>query len=151
MKDLRYALRQLWKEPRFTLIAVLALALGIGANTAIFSVVNAVLLKPLPYPQPNELVAFGSIDSKAPRQDGFDSVSYPDYFDFRAQSKSFSQLAIYQQNSIALTGEGAAQSLRNVTVTGNFFDTLGVRPELGRTFRLEEEKPGGGPGGLAGA
>ncbi len=148
ISDLRYAFRQLWKEPRFTFVAVLALALGIGANTAIFSVVNAVLLKPLPYPQPDELVAFGSIDAKAPRQDGFDSVSYPDYFDFRSQNKSFAQLALYQQNTLALTGDGPAQSLRNVTVTGNFFDTLGVRPQLGRTFRLEEEKPGGGPGGF---
>ena len=148
LSDLRYAFRQLWKETRFTFVAVLALALGIGANTAIFSVVNAVLLKPLPFPAPNELVAWGSHDRESTREDGFNSVSYPDFFDFRAQSKSFAQLATYRQNSLALTGQGPAQSLRNLTVSGNFFDALGVRPQLGRTFRLEEEKAGGGAGGL---
>ncbi len=148
MNDLRYAFRQLWKEPRFTIVAVLALALGIGANTAIFSVVNAVLLKPLPFPEPNELVAWGSDTGESVREDGFDSVSHPDFFDFRAQNKSFAQLATYRQNSLAFTGQGPAQSLRNLSVSGNFFDTLGVRPQLGRTFRLEEEKAGGGAGGL---
>ena len=148
LSDLRYAFRQLWKEPRFTIVAIVALALGIGANSAIFSVVNAVLLKPLPFPAPDELVAWGSLEKDSVREDGFNSVSYPDFFDFRAGNKSFAQLATFRQNSLALTGEGPAQSLHNLTVSGNFFDALGVRPQLGRTFRLEEEKAGGGPDGL---
>ena len=107
MNDLRFALRQLFKEPRFTAVAVLALAIGIGANTAIFSVVNAVLLKPLPFPQPEQLVAWGSIENRPPGETGFDSVSYPDFFDFRAQNKSFADLAVYRLESLALVGEGA--------------------------------------------
>jgi hypothetical protein len=83
-------------------IAVLALAIGIGANTAIFSVVNAVLLKPLPFPQPEQLVSFGSVDPREPRQNGFDSVSYPDFFDMRAQNKSFAHLAVFRRGSVAL-------------------------------------------------
>jgi putative ABC transport system permease protein len=148
MNDLRYASRQLFKEPRFTIVAVLALAIGIGANTAIFSVVNAVLLKPLPFPQPEQLVAFGSVDLRMPRESGFNSVSYPDYFDMRAQNKSFANLAIYRRESVALAGNGTAQSLHASQVTGEFFDVLGVRPMLGRTFHREEEKAGGGPNGL---
>jgi putative ABC transport system permease protein len=149
MNDLRYALRQLWKEPRFTIVAVLALAIGIGANTAIFSVVNAVLLKPLPFPHPEQLVAWGSLENRPDAGDGFDSVSYPDFFDFRAQNKSFSKLAVHRMESLALVGEGPAQSLSAEKVSGDFFDVLDVRPALGRTFTREEEKAGGGPGGLS--
>jgi putative ABC transport system permease protein len=149
MNDLRYAFRQLWKEPRFTIIAVLALAIGIGANTAIFSVVNAVLLKPLPFPQPQQLVAWGSIENRPPNETGFDSVSYPDFFDFRAQNKSFKNLAVYSLENLSLTGEGQAQSLRTEKVSSEFFDVLGVRPTLGRTFQRNEEQANGGPTGLA--
>ena len=120
MNDLRYAFRQLFKEPRFTIVAVLALAIGIGANTAIFSVINAVLLKPLPFPHPKQLVAWGSIDSRLPQREGFRSVSYPDFFDFRKQNKSFAYLATYLERSLALSGEGAAQSLRGAVVSGEF-------------------------------
>ena len=149
MNDLRYAVRQLLKEPRFTIIAVFALAIGIGANTAIFSVVNAVLLKPLPYPQPEQLVAFGAVDLREPHSDGrFNSLSYPDYFDMRAQNKSFADLAIYRREHLTLAASGSAQSLVASQVTGEFFDVLGVHPLLGRTFTRAEEKPGGGPNGL---
>ncbi len=149
MNDLRFAFRQLGKDPRFTIIAVLALAIGIGANTAIFSVVNAVLLKPLPFPQPEQLAAVGSIDNRASRTgDGdLNSMSYPDFFDFRAQNKSFENLALYRQESLTLTNEGEAESLRIQKVTGNFFDVLGIPPLLGRTFDRDEEKSGGGPHG----
>jgi putative ABC transport system permease protein len=149
LADLRYAFRQLWKEPRFTIVAVLALAIGIGANTAIFSVVNAVLLKPLPFPQPNKLMAVGSIDNRASQTgDGdLNSMSYPDFFDFRSQNKSFENLALYRSESLTLTNEGAAESLRAQKVTGNFFDVLGIPPLFGRTFQRAEEKPGGGPNG----
>jgi putative ABC transport system permease protein len=149
MNDLRFAIRQLFKEPRFTIVAVLALAIGIGANTAIFSVVNAVLLKPLPFPQPQQLVAWGSIENQPADETGFDSVSYPDFFDFRAQNKSFENLAVYRRENLSLTGEGAAQSLLAEKVSSEFFNVLGVQPMLGRTFQREEEKAGGGSSGLA--
>ena len=148
MNDLRFALRQLFKEPRFTAVAVLALAIGIGANTAIFSVVNAVLLKPLPFPQPQQLVAWGSIENRPLGETGFGSVSYPDFFDFRAQNKSFENLAVYRRENLALVGEGPAQSLRAEKVSSEFFDVLGVHPILGRTFKRDEEKAGGGPSGF---
>ncbi len=148
MNDLRFALRQLFKEPRFTAVAVLALAIGIGANTAIFSVVNAVLLKPLPFSQPQQLVAWGSTENRSPGETGFGSVSYPDFFDFRAQSKSFADLAVYRLGSLALVGEGPAESLRTEKVSSEFFDVLGVHPLLGRPFRRDEEKAGGGPDGF---
>jgi putative ABC transport system permease protein len=148
MNDLRFAIRQLFKEPRFTIVAVLALAIGIGANTAIFSVVNAVLLKPLPFPQPQQLVAWGSIENRAPGETDFGSVSYPDFFDFRAQNKSFENLAVHRPENLSLTGEGPAQSLLAEKVSGEFFDVLGVHPILGRTFQRGDEKAGGGPTGL---
>ncbi len=149
MNDLRYALRQLLKEPRFTIVAVLALAIGIGANTAIFSVVNAVLLKPLPFPQPEQLAAVGSIDTRGAltAEPGLNSMSYPDFFDLRAQNKSFANLALYRNQSLTLTSEGAAESLRTEKVSGDFFDVLGIHPVLGRTFQRAEEKAGGGPNG----
>ena len=147
MNDIRFAFRQLFKEPRFTIIAVLALAIGIGANTAIFSVVNAVLLKPLPFPQPERLVAFGSVDRRL-QSEGLNSMSYPDFFDFRAQNKTFEKIAIHRRESLALAGNGPAQSLRAEKVSGEFFDVLGVHPMLGRTFGRDEEKAGGGPNGL---
>src|SRR6476660_10328035 len=102
LNDIRYGLRQLIQHPGFTLIAVLTLALGIGANTAIFSVVNAVLLKPLPFPAPNELVAIGGIDlteTASPPKLG--SMCYPDFFDLRGQSRSFTGMAAYRYLNLA--------------------------------------------------
>ena len=148
MTELRYAFRQLQKSPSFTLVAVLALAIGIGANTAIFSVVNAVLLKPLPFPQPEQLVAFGAVDKREPQpMSGLDSVSFPDFFDFRTQNKSFGHLAVYRNATHALAASAEAQSLRGQRVSAEFFDVLGTKPQLGRTFRREEEAAGGGPNG----
>src|SRR6476660_10542682 len=101
LNDIRYGLRQLIQHPGFTIIAILTLALGIGANTAIFSVVNAVLLKPLPFPAPDELVAVGGIDlnetASPPR---LDSMCYPDFFDFREQNRSFSGMAAYRYRTL---------------------------------------------------
>ncbi len=150
MNDLRYAVRQLFKEPRFTIVAVLALAIGIGANTAIFSVVNAVLLKPLPFPQPEQLVAVGVVNAKTNHvsADGLGSMSYPDFYDLRTQNKSFANVAVYHAQNFALAGESAAQSVSGQRVSSDFFDVLGIRPILGRTFHREEETAGGGPGGL---
>ncbi|MEP6955399.1 MAG: ABC transporter permease, partial [Chthoniobacterales bacterium] len=146
MTELRFALRQLTKSPSFTLVAVLALALGIGANTAIFSVVNTVLLKPLPFRQAEQLIALGAVDKRSPRVGhGADSISYPDFVDFRAQSRSFAHLAVHHDRTYALAGAAQAQSLRGQRVSADFFQVLGAAPEIGRTFRLEEELAGGGP------
>ncbi len=126
MTELRFAFRQLVKSPSFTIIAVLALAIGIGANTAIFSVVNAVLLKPLPFPHPEQLVAVGAVNKRDPRVGGgLDSMSFPDFFDFRAQNKSFENLAVYRNDTFALAAAGEAQSLRGQRVSAEFFDVLG--------------------------
>src|SRR5450432_1821317 len=150
MNDLRYAIRQLFKEPRFTIVAVLALAIGIGANTAIFSVVNAVLLKPLPFSQPEQLVALGVVDARTNHvsPEGLNSMSYPDFYDLRAQNKSFAHVAVYHERNFALAGERSAQSVRGERVSADLFDVLGVHSVLGRTFHREEEAAGGGPGGL---
>ncbi|HMJ05782.1 MAG TPA: ABC transporter permease, partial [Chthoniobacterales bacterium] len=112
-------------------------------------VVNAVLLKPLPFPQPNQLVAVGAVDPRNPHAPGgLDSLSFPDFADFRAQNKSFASLAIYRNATFALAVSGEAQSLRGQRVSAEFFDVLGVKPQIGRTFRREEEAAGGGPNGL---
>jgi putative ABC transport system permease protein len=148
MNDLKFALRQLRKSPGFTFIAVLTLALGIGANTAIFSVVNAVLLKPLPFPQPEQLIAVGSTNTHDGRpQDQFSSLSYPDYFDFRKQNRTLSSLSVYREETVSFTGDEGAQSTYGVKCSGEFFDTLGIKPILGRTFERSDEQAGGGPGG----
>jgi putative ABC transport system permease protein len=148
--DLKFALRQLHKSPGFTLVAVLTLALGIGANTAIFSVVNAVLLRPLPFPKPDELVALGGHNTRGSSQAGrLDTISFPEFFDLRSRNRSFAQLAAYRDKGFAFSNGGEAQNLRGQRVTGNFFETLGIEPALGRGFQLDDEKAGGGPRGLA--
>lgn len=149
MTDIRYGVRQLVKHPAFTLVAVLTLALGIGANTAIFSVVNAVLLKPLPFPAPEQLVAFGGIDlNETTAQPRLSSLCYPDFFDFREQNRSFSGMAVFRDRSLALLEGKEAQSVRGQKVSGEFFDVLGIKPMLGRGFTREDELAGGGPGGF---
>ena len=149
LTDIRYGLRQLIKHPAFTIIAVLTLALGIGANTAIFSVVNAVLLKPLPFPAPDELVAIGGIDlNETASPPKLSSMCYPDFFDFREQNRSFSSVAAYRYRNLALVDEQEAQSVLGITVSGEFFDVLGISPLRGRAFTRADEQAGGGPGGL---
>src|ERR1041385_6695269 len=140
-KDIRYGLRGLLKRPGFTAIALVALALGIGANTAIFSLVNAVVLRPLPFPEPDRLVwAWGNIRNGGNRA----SVSPLDYLDFRAQNKTFEQFAasITITVPVNLTGSGDPERLVASAVTGNYFDAFRVTPALGRGFALENEKPG---------
>src|SRR5947207_5319351 len=149
LTDIRYGLRQLLKHPAFTIIAILTLALGIGANTAIFSVVNAVLLKPLPFPAPNELVAVGGVGlngTTSPPK--LQSMCYPDFFDFGEQSRSFSGMAAYRYRTLALVDEQETQSVSGITVSGEFFDVLGIRPMRGRGFARADEQAGGGPGGF---
>ena len=149
LTDIRYGLRQLIKHPGFTIIAVLTLALGIGANTAIFSVVNAVLLKPLPFAAPHELIAVGMIDTRQKAtQTELNSLSYPDFFDFRDQNRTLASIAVYRDRSFALSSEEGATSLRGVKTSAEFFDVLGIRPTIGRTFAREDEQGGGGPGGF---
>ena len=149
MTDIRYGLRQLFKHPAFTLVAVFTLALGIGANTAIFSVVNAVLLKPLPFPLPEELVAMGGVDlTENTSPPKLSSLCYPDFFDFREQNRSFSSMAVYRNRSLALVDDKEAQSVAGQKVSGEFFDVLGVKPMLGRGFARPDEQAGGGPGGF---
>jgi putative ABC transport system permease protein len=149
MNDLRFAFRQLIKNPAFSIVAIITLALGIGANTAIFSVVNALLLKPLPFPNSEELVAVGMTrtrDGIPPSQLG--SLSYPDFFDFREQNRTLTSVAIYRDRLAALTGEQGAVSMRGIKSSAEFFDVLKVNPSLGRNFTRQDEQAGGGPGGF---
>src|SRR4051812_33917244 len=148
MTDIRYGLRQLFKHPAFTIIAIVTLALGIGANTAIFSVVNAVLLKPLPFPEPDQLIAFGMTDARAKDQVNLGSLSYPDFFDFRDQNRTLASSAVYRDRSFALSGEEGATSLRGQKVSAEFFDVIGIKPAMGRAFVRDDEQGGGGPGGF---
>lgn len=142
MNDLRYALRQLRKSPGFTIIAVLTLALGIGANSAIFSVVNAVLLRPLPYPQADRLVYLNEVTGGTNT-----SIALPDYIDWQRDSKSFQHLALTRLESLNLSDVPGREPERiSVSLaTANFFDTIGLPPQLGRTFSPEEDKPGAPP------
>ncbi len=148
LNDIRYGLRQLIKHPGFTIIAVLTLALGIGANTAIFSVVNAVLLKPLPFPEPDQLIAVGMTDARQKGDTNLNSLSYPDFFDFRDQNRTLASSAVYRDRSFALTSEEGATSLRGLKVSAEFFDVIGIKPALGRAFVRDDEQRGGGPGGF---
>src|SRR5437588_6248122 len=148
MNDLRYGLRQLWKHPAFTIIAILTLALGIGANTAIFSVVNAVLLKPLPFPEPDQLIAVGMTDTRQKGQTELNSLSYPDFFDFRNQNRTLASSALYRTLSFALTSDEGATSIQGVKVSAEFFDVLGIKPKMGRAFVRDDEQGGGGAGGF---
>jgi len=147
IQDLRYGLRMLLKKPGFTVVAIITLSLGIGANTAIFSVVNAVLLRPLPYQQPERLVAMW--ESNKRRLEGKGSMSYPNFYDVRAQNQSFERLASYYTNNVALTGIATPVNLRSAVVSADLFALLGNKPEQGRWFLPEEGKPGGSTGRAA--
>ena len=151
LSDIRYGLRQLAKHPGFTFVAVITLALGIGANTAIFSVVNALLLKPLPFPNSQELVAFGSVNTKtsaAGNAADLNSLSYADYFDFREQNRTLANVAVFRDRSFAVKTAEGASSLRGVMSSSEYFDVLGVKPVIGRTFTRADEQSGGGPDGF---
>ena len=141
LNDLRFSLRQLRKNLGFTLTAAITLALGIGAATSIFSLVNAVLLRPLPFPQPDRLMsvlhenhANGAVTSI--------SLSYPDFFDWRTRNHSFSAMASYRDTSLTLANAGEAQNLEGDVVSSEFFRVLGIHPALGRDFVSADEKPG---------
>lgn len=136
-----YALRQLRKNPGFTLTAILTLAIGIGATTAIFSLVYAVLLHPLPFPQADRLLWLNQQDHSLSGV-AAESLSYPDYFDWRAQNHTFSGLASYSDGGVTFQHNGESQRLAAQTVSSNFFQVLGFAPMLGRDLRWEDEKPG---------
>src|SRR5438067_3350853 len=143
LQDLRYALRMLAKQPGFTAIAVLTLALGIGANTAIFSIINSVLLRPLPYPHADRIMVLN--ESSGPGQDF--SVALPDYFDWQKESKIFEHLACTHKESRNLSGIPGREPERVscASVTRNFFDIIGLSPEIGRVFSADEDKVGAPP------
>lgn len=142
MNDLRFALRQLTKNPGFTIVAVLTLALGIGANTAIFSMVNAVLLKPLPYHQPDRIMVIWA-DNPAFNL-GIHELppSQQDVLDWRQQVQSFEQIAAVSSVQTDLSRNGELKRIGTVSVTANFFPALGISPVMGRGFTAEEEQPG---------
>jgi putative ABC transport system permease protein len=139
-QDFRFSLRSLLKRPGFTAIALLALALGIGANTAIFSLVNAVILQPLPYRDPDRLISVYGTRNRSTQG----SVGPTDFLDYRSQNKTFEQFAASGSMMLPmnLTGSGEPERLNASIITGNYFDTFGVRPALGRGFSLENEKTG---------
>ena len=139
LQDLRYGVRSLWQRPGFTAIAVITLALGIGANTTLFSFVNGILLRPLPYKNPAQLVV---LDENAPKQ-GIKSfgVSYPNFVDWRAQNHVFEDVASYQANTNSLVGAGEPEQVPGAKISHGLFELLGVAPSLGRTITADEDQP----------
>src|SRR5580704_9789019 len=140
-EDIRYGIRMLRQAPGFTLIVVLTLALGIGANTALFSVVNGVLLHSLPYPEPEQLVRLHG--SKPSFETG--SISYPTFRDWQKENKTFSAMAISRDNSFALSGIGEAEQVNAELISSDFFSLLGVKPVVGRVFAPGEDEIGAAP------
>jgi predicted permease len=140
LEDLRYSLRALGKARGFTIAAVLSLGLGIGANTTIFTLLNAVLLRPLPVEEPERLAAIGTLDARNP---GLWPCSYPNYQDYRDHNQVFSSLLLYSPITLNLTGFGEPQLVTGQIVSGNYFSTLGVNPVVGRGFLPEEDASAG--------
>ena len=140
LQDVRYGLRMLAKAPGFTFIAILTLALGIGANTTIFSVVDAVLLKPLPFSEPNRLVAISGKDLRNGEKGR--ALSYPDFADLRSQTQSLESLAAFDQSNFTLTGNGEPYQLQGGIVSAALFNVLRATPLIGRTFVYADDQPG---------
>lgn len=139
IQDIRFGLRMLLRSPSVSIVATIALALGIGANTAIFSVVNAVLLRPLPFKDSDALIAVYETDSERGYERG--SYSYPNFLDLRAQNTVFERIASYHGSDHIMTGQGDPARLTGTVVSSDLFPLLGVSPLLGRTFTAEEDKP----------
>jgi predicted permease len=140
IQDLRYGLRMLAKNPGFTAVALLTLALGIGANTAIFSVVNGVLLRPLPYPEPGRLM----LVYERSREFGHLSVAYPNFLDWRRENHSFTDIAAFRGDDFNFTGSGQPEHLGGEFVSASLLPVLGVNPMLGRNFLPQEDRQGAG-------
>ncbi len=141
IQDLHYGLRQLRRNPGFTAVAIITLALGIGANTAIFSIVNGVLLNPLPYIKPGRLVALYSRTAES----SHGAISYPNFLDWVRHNRSFSSLAAYRPYDYDLTGTGEPERVPAEMVSADFFSTLGVKPVIGRLFVPEDDRLGAAP------
>jgi predicted permease len=141
IQDLRYGLRMLAKSPGFTVMAILTLTLGIGANTALFSVVNGVLFNPLPYPHPEQLVWLA--ESKPNFSSG--SISWPNFKDWQKENRTFSGMGLYRGNNFNLTGHGEAEQLQARFLTYDFLNVIGVKPLIGRTFAPGEDEIGATP------
>src|ERR1700722_6848833 len=140
-QDLRFGLRTLAKSPGFAAVAVLTLALGIGANTAIFSIVNGVLLNPLPFPHPQELTVLYEHTTNFEKS----SISYPNFLDWQRTNSSFASLAAYRHEDFNMTGSGEPERVRGGMVSAEFFPTLGVKPLLGRLLVRDEDGLGAAP------
>jgi predicted permease len=141
LQDLRYAARMLLKSPSFAAIAIFTLALGIAANTALFSIVNGVLLNPLPFPHPGQLVALYG------KSTGFDRapIAYLNFLDWQRDTQTVSSMAMYHGEDYNLTGRGETERVSGYMISADFFSTLGVKPSLGRTFRREDDQVGVAP------
>ena len=138
IQDLKYGLRMLAKNPGFTAVAVMTLALGIGGNVVVFSLLDAVLLRPLPYPQPERLFRVFPLEGK--RKAGSEATSYPDFRDWQRQSRTFEAMAAYKELPLNLTGTAEPERLNGSAITPGFFATLGVRPVLGREFTGDDDE-----------
>ncbi len=141
LADLRIALRLLRRRPGWTASVLVTLALAIGANSALFSVLDAALLQPMPYPAPERLVLIGETTPSFEQM----SVSYPDYVDWRARTSSFDEMGVYRRAEVNLTGEGAPRRATVIQASASYFRALGVPTLAGRTFEEEEDRPGGAP------
>jgi hypothetical protein len=141
LQDLRYGARMLLKTPAITFIVILALALGIGANTAIFSVLNAVVLRPLPFDHPEELLF---LNERSPVLDEM-SISYPNFADWRNQNHVFEKIGVYNRSSYNFTGYGDAERILTAQCSADLFAALRAKPLIGRVFTSDEDKPGAAP------
>jgi len=136
--DFRYALRMMRQRPGFSALAVVIVALGVGANSAVFSLVDAALWSPLPFPAPERLVFVSSVDNA---RGAVGSVSFPDFLDWSEQSESFDALAAFQEDSFIISGQDGAERVRGEVVTPEYFRLLGVEPLLGRAITEDEREP----------
>jgi putative ABC transport system permease protein len=139
-RDLRHAVRMILRAPGFSAIAILTFAVGIGVNTAVFNVVNGVLLRPLPYPDADRITMLWMDNRRQNIKE--DIASYPAYIDWKTQSASYEHMAAFTPSAFSLTGAGEPERLQGAAVTANFFDVMGVAPSIGRRFGVEHETPG---------
>src|SRR4030095_7672846 len=147
IKDIRYAFRILIKRPGFSAVVILTLALGIGANAALFSVVNGVLLNPLPFPDPDQIVTIHQ--SKPNFETG--AIPYLNFVDLQRENRTLSSMAISRSAGFTLIGAGEAERVNARMISADFFNVLGVKPTFGRTFMAEDEKQGAAPVALISA
>src|SRR5216684_5748952 len=138
IQDFRFSLRLMRKRPGVTFLAIAALVLGIGANSAVFTVVNSVLLRPFPLPDPDRVVIIWATSKQIPNM----AVSHPEYLDWKKQSRSFQSMAALQAISFNMTGRGHAEHLKGIKRSASFFKVLGLPPGLGRDFTEEDDRPG---------